>query len=89
VTAGLPARGEDFPYGEQSAGCRLLPSSSARGGSHGQLDVPTSDRTGDSRPHPPVTVQLVNEITELCWGASYPASQLLKNETDQLKARSP
>jgi hypothetical protein len=37
----------------------------------------------------PVTVQLVNETTELCWEASYPASQLLKNETDQLKARSP
>lgn len=37
----------------------------------------------------PVTVQLVNETTEVCWGASYPASQLLKNETDQLKARNP
>jgi len=37
----------------------------------------------------PVTVQLVNETTELCWEASYPLSQLLKNETGQLKARIP
>jgi len=36
-----------------------------------------------------VTVQLVNQTNQLCWGASYPASQLLKNETDQLKARNP
>jgi cysteine-rich repeat protein len=37
----------------------------------------------------PVTVQLVNETTEICWGASYAASELLKNQTDQLKAKSP
>jgi cysteine-rich repeat protein len=37
----------------------------------------------------PVTVQLVNLTTQLCWGASYPTSQLLKNEADQLKARIP
>src|SRR5262249_30243334 len=37
----------------------------------------------------PVTLQLVNQTNQLCWGASYPSSQLLKNETDQLKARIP
>jgi len=40
-------------------------------------------------PQPAVIVQLVNETTEVCWGASFSSSQLLKNETDQLKARNP
>jgi hypothetical protein len=38
---------------------------------------------------PPVIVQLVNETTGVCWGASYSSSQLLRNETEQLKARIP
>jgi hypothetical protein len=35
----------------------------------------------------PLTVQLVNADNELCWGSSFSDSQLLENETGQLKAR--
>lgn len=37
----------------------------------------------------PVTVQLVNETTGLCWGASFSGQELIRNEPDQLKAKAP
>jgi uncharacterized delta-60 repeat protein len=37
----------------------------------------------------PVTVQLVNGDSGLCWGASFSDMQLLKNDAGQLKARAP
>ena len=36
---------------------------------------------------PPVTVQLVNGDTGLCWGADFSAAQLLKNDSSLLKAK--
>ena len=37
----------------------------------------------------PLTVQLVNGATGLCWGSSYGAAQLTKNETGRLTATFP
>jgi cysteine-rich repeat protein len=37
----------------------------------------------------PVTVQLVNGDSGLCWGASFSDSQLRKNDAGELKARAP
>lgn len=37
----------------------------------------------------PVTVQLVNGDTGLCWGADYGGAELQMNETGQLKAKTP
>ena len=37
----------------------------------------------------PVTVQLVNETTGLCWGALFSGQELIRNEPDQLKAKAP
>ena len=37
----------------------------------------------------PVTVQLVNETSGLCWGASFSGQELIHNEPDQLKAKAP
>jgi hypothetical protein len=37
----------------------------------------------------PVTVQLFNATTGLCWGATFQGSQVLKNDTGQLKAKAP
>lgn len=36
----------------------------------------------------PVTVQLINGDNGLCWGTSYSAAQIVKNDNDQLKAKS-
>jgi len=37
----------------------------------------------------PVTVQLFNATTGLCWGATFQGSQILRNDTGQLKAKAP
>jgi len=37
----------------------------------------------------PVTVQLFNATTGLCWGATFEGSQLLRNDAGQLKAKAP
>ena len=37
----------------------------------------------------PLTVQLVNGTTGLCWGATYTGQQLLKNADGQIKAKAP
>jgi cysteine-rich repeat protein len=37
----------------------------------------------------PVTVQLVNETTGLCWGAIFSGQELTRNEPDQVKAKTP
>jgi hypothetical protein len=37
----------------------------------------------------PLTVQLVNGQSGLCWGANYTGAQLLKNDMGHLKAQAP
>lgn len=37
----------------------------------------------------PLTVQLVNGTTGLCWGATYTDQELLKNDAGQIKAKAP
>ena len=37
----------------------------------------------------PLTVQLFNGTTGLCWGATYTNQQLLKNTAGQIKAKAP
>lgn len=54
-----------------------------KGKGTGLPDLPFGSITG------PLTVQLVNGDSGICWGASYSGAQLVTNDTEQLKAQAP
>lgn len=83
-----------YKYADSTAAADGINSVLLRGGDQGQSSVRVKGNGGGLPTLPlsiiaPVTVQILNGDNGLCWGASYTASQLLRNDTEHLEARTP